>query len=348
MHMARSAKGGRIGDVLVDCGKLTREQADHVAAMQNERGMRFGDAAVELGLMSAEDFQLMQIVHGAEGSRVGDILVNSGRLTREQADIVAAMQNEQGMRFGEAAIKLRAINPCDLQFALARQYGYACFDESDAPVSGELATICQPLGQQAEALRALRSELALRWFGGEPNRSRLAVVGSEAGCGRSYLAANLAVVFSHLGARTLLVDADMRHPSQHRLFNLDNRFGLSSILANRSNRRELIRQSSLSGMSAVLDLSVMTAGPQPPNPQELLGRKCFAAFLDEIDDDFDVIILDTPPAAHYADAKTIAVRAQGALLATRKNQTSLRDASRLCTSLAELRVTVVGSVLSEF
>jgi chain length determinant protein tyrosine kinase EpsG len=283
----------------------------------------------------------------ADAGRLGDVLVGSGKLTREQAETVAASQHENARRFGAMAIKLGLIGAEDLQFALATQYGYGYLNRRDARTSPELVAICQPLGAQAEALRALRSELALRWFTAAPGRKRLAVVGVEAECGRSWLAANLAVGFSHLGARTLLIDADLRNPRQHRLFNLDNRFGLSSVLANRASR-DLKRLSSLVGLSALLDLTVLTAGPQPPNPQELLGRKAFAGFLDEIDRDYDVILFDTPPGREYADARTIAVRAEGVLLATRKDRTSLRDAERFCGGLRELGVTVVGSSLADF
>jgi receptor protein-tyrosine kinase len=347
--LGRSAKSIRTRDMLIRAARLAREQPDNAAAMPGEHGVRPADAVVEMGVMTTEDAPLLHVAHAAESNRLGDILVNTGKLAREKAEDIAGLQRECGMRFGEAAMHLRLVSVRDLEFALARQYGYACLNRGpDARVSSELVAICQPLGRQAEALRALRSELALRWFAGEPKRSRLAVVSAEAGCGRTYLAANLAVAFAQLGVRTLLIDADMRHPRQHRLFNLDNRFGLSSVLASRGSGSEVIRQASLRGMSTALDLSVLTAGPWPPNPQELLGRKRFSSFLDEVDDAFDVIIFDTPAALDYADAKTIAVRAQGALLATRKHHTGLRHAARLCTALSQLRVTVVGSVLGEF
>ena len=98
--------------------------------------------------------------------------------------------------------------------------------------SEELVAAYQPFSQQVEALRALRSQLMMRWFN-ETNKS-LAVVTANAGEGGSYLASNLAVMFSQLGERTLLIDANMRNPRQHIIFNLKENRGLSDILAGRA------------------------------------------------------------------------------------------------------------------
>ncbi len=273
---------------------------------------------------------------------IGAILVDSGKLTLDEAEPIIKLQKERNLRFGEAAIQLGILSEDDIRFALARQYRYPYLLRGNSGVSEELVAAYQPFSPQVEALRALRSQLMLRWFTGEPNRRILSMVSAGSKEGRSYLAANLAVVFSQLGERTLLIDADMRRPRQHKLFNLENQSGLSSILSNRGDANTIQR------IPSFIDLSILPAGPTPPNPQELLGRSTFTSLLNTVSPDFDVILIDSPPAAQYADANIIAIRSGGALVATRQNSTSLRDAQQLAGSLSDMGVVMVGSVLSTF
>ena len=192
-----------------------------------------------------------------------------------------------------------------------------------------------------EQLRALRSQLMLRWFDAEAQRKALAIVSPGNGEGRSFIAANLAIVFSQLGERTLLIDADLRTPRQHELFRLGNNAGLSGLLAARPNAAAVVRIPSLLG------LSVLPAGAIPPNPQELLGRPAFIETLHTLSRDFDVVIIDTPAASKYADSQTIAVRAGAALMLARKNQSSLPDMAQLARSLQQSGATLLGSVLND-
>ena len=274
------------------------------------------------------------------GSSIGAILVDSGKLTIEAAERILRLQKEQGLLFGDAALQLGLLTNEDIQFALARQYDYPYLLKGDGEVSSELVAAFQPFSPQVEALRALRSQLMLRWFTGQQERRALAIVSPARGEGRSYLAANLAVVFSQLGEHTLLIDADMRNPRQHALFGLENRTGLSSIIG----RGEV---SNIHRIPSFKDLSLLTAGPQPPNPQELLGRPPFAKLLAELAAEFDVVIIDTPATDEYGDARAIAVRAGGALMVARKKETRVADLRELVKQLTQSGVAVVGSVLNE-
>ena len=274
------------------------------------------------------------------GSSIGAILVDSGKLTIEAAERILRLQKEQGLLFGDAALQLGLLTNEDIQFALARQYDYPYLLKGDGEVSSELVAAFQPFSPQVEALRALRSQLMLRWFTGQQERRALAIVSPARGEGRSYLAANLAVVFSQLGEHTLLIDADMRNPRQHALFGLENRTGLSSIIG----RGEV---SNIHRIPSFKDLSLLTAGPQPPNPQELLGRPPFAKLLAELAGEFDVVIIDTPATDEYGDARAIAVRAGGALMVARKKETRVADLREIVKQLTQSGVAVVGSVLNE-
>jgi chain length determinant protein tyrosine kinase EpsG len=281
-------------------------------------------------------------INPLEASRsIGAILIDTGKLALGDVERILLAQREQGLRFGETAVGLGLLSIQDIQFALARQYDYPYLLPGQGEVSAELVAAYEPFSHKVEALRALRSQLMVRWFTGEDERRTLAVVSPGRGEGRSYLAANLAVVCSQLGERTLLIDADMRRPRQHLLFNLDNRSGLSSILSNRGQDSDIRR------IPSFMDLSVLCAGPIPPNPQELLGRSQFARLLEQVAKEFDVILIDTPATTEYADIQTIAVRASGALLLARVRQTRASDLRELAATLARSGVAVVGSVLNE-
>ena len=195
---------------------------------------------------------------------VGQLLLDAGKLNPAGAERVLQLQQKEKLRFGEAALKLGLINEADLHHALAKQFDYAYLTPGDGHFSPDLVAAYQPFSLQVERLRALRGQLMLRWF--STGHKALAITGIHPGDGASYLTANLAVVFSQLGERTLLIDADLRHPRQHVLFNLGHRPGFSDMLAGRAGLSAVTRIPNL------LNLSVLTAGTVPPNPAELLSR----------------------------------------------------------------------------
>lgn len=273
---------------------------------------------------------------------IGTILVESGKLTAEQVEQITRVQKELGLRFGDAAKELGLLTDEDLDFAHARQYGYPCLRRGESHVAAEVVAAYQPQDPRVETLRALRSQLMLRWFAAEAGRKNLAIVSPGRGEGRSYLAANLAVVFSQLGQNTLLIDADMRNGCQHKLFAVKNDVGLSGVLSGRSTTAPLLR---LTGLTA---FTILTTGPQAPNPQELLGRDIFTRLLDRFATMFDVVIIDTPAGTDYADAQVIAAHTRGALMVARKDHTALAGATEFADNLRELDVSLVGAVLNQF
>lgn len=276
----------------------------------------------------------------AGGRSIGAILIDTGRLSTEDAERILRLQKEQGKRFGDAAIELGVLTEDDIRYALASQFDYPYLPPGDNSLSHELVAAYKPFSPVVEQLRALRSQLMLRWFDGEAERKALAIISPGAGEGRSFIAANLAIVFSQLGERTLLIDADLRTPRQHELFKLGNSAGLSGLLAGRANTDAVVRVPSLLG------LSVLPAGAVPPNPQELLGRAAFVETLYSLGRDYDVIIIDTPAASEYADAQTITARAGAGLMLARKNQSSIPDIVELTRSLQQSGATLVGSILN--
>ena len=275
---------------------------------------------------------------------LGGILIDSGLLKPEDAERVLHVQKEQNLRFGDAAVRLGLLTKADIQYALSRQFAYAYLRQTPGdkkPVSEELVAAYQPFSPRVDQLRSIRSQLMLRWFDKADQRQVLTIVGTERGEGRSHLAANLAVVFSQLGERTLLVDADMRNPRQHELFYLENKIGLSTVLSGRSREDAIVRIPDLAG------LCVLPGGPTPPNPLELLNRLNFDEFMIQVKSMFDVIIIDTPAMSVGEDAAMIAVRTGAALAVARSSRTKVVEFSELVQGLMNAGVTVVGSVLND-
>jgi chain length determinant protein tyrosine kinase EpsG len=270
---------------------------------------------------------------------IGEILVSVGRISPDDAERIYQEQRKQKTRFGETAMALGLATEADIQFALSHQFRYPYLQRGESKVSETIVAAYNPFSPQVEALRAIRSQLMLRWFG--PGRRALAIVSPGHGEGRSWFAANLAVVFSQLGARTLLIDTDLRDPTLHRLFGISNRNGLSSILGGRATGNIVFRVPSL------VDLSILPSGPVPPNPQELLTRPLLDRMVAQLSNSFDVILIDTPSSARYAESVAIASRAGGALIVCRQNQTRMRDFIALRSRLRDSNVVVAGSVLND-
>lgn len=272
---------------------------------------------------------------------LGAMLIDSGKLTPDDGERILRYAKEKGVRFGDAAVALRLATAEDVQQALARQFDYPYLVPGESDVARSVVAAWSPFSAQVESLRALRTQLLLRWFTGEPERRSLAVVSTARGDGRSYLAANLAVVFSQMGEHTLLIDGDLRSPSQHALFGLRNGVGLSTILSDRADVQVVQR------VPAFVDLSVLPAGPTPPNPLELLGKPRFADLMRALGKEYDVIIVDTPAAADGTDFQMVARNASGALLVARRNRTLAAATRRLAGALSAAGTALVGAVLNE-
>jgi protein-tyrosine kinase len=270
-------------------------------------------------------------------SRLGTVLRNAHLLTEEQIAKVERYAAENRMRFGQAAVALGYIDQPTLDRALATQFDLSV-DESG--IVGEPIAYTDPHSRAAEDYRSIRNALALRWFKHPQGAQTLAVVSPQRHEGRSIMAANLAVCCAQVGFRTLLIDADMRNPSQHRLFNLEDRFGLSNYLAGRA------EENGFHQIPGLPSLSVMSAGGFPPNPQELLLRPMLHRLVAETRKHFEMVIFDTPAAESGSDYQIIGAEAVGALLVTRVQQTRTRSAKRLVESCRDFGIRIVGSAMA--
>jgi chain length determinant protein tyrosine kinase EpsG len=272
--------------------------------------------------------------------RIGSILAEDGKLGAEDIGRVMELQQTNGLRFGEAALRLGLITEDDLRCAVAKQYDLPHLLPGNESISKELVVAYEPFHPRAEEMRVLRTQLLMRWSKAGVRHRALAIASPGAGEGRSYVAANLAVVFSQLGERTLLIDADLRTPRQHRIFNVPDRVGLAAVLSGRADRSAVVPVREFGR------LSLLPAGVPPPNPQELLSRPVLGFFLQEMWTEFDVILFDTPPAKRYADAQNVAFRAGNAVMLARKDHTRLADTASIIRELSDTGVRVAGTVFN--
>jgi len=276
------------------------------------------------------------------GRAIGAILVDQGRLSAGEVEQIQQFAGENGVRFGDAAMQLQMLTQNDIDLAIAQQFNYPILRRGgEGGVADDVVAAYLPQSEMVEPLRVLRSQLSLRWVS-DPDRKILAVTSPGRGEGRSWLAANLATVFAQNGERTLLIDADMRHPRQHQLFNLNNAVGLSALLTGRAGREIVSR------IHSHLRLFVLPAGILPPNPQELLGRKVFDLVLDLFAGQYDLIIMDTPAASEAADAQILASRAGAAIMLARRNHTRHAELRMGMQNLVQAGVNVLGSVMNDF
>lgn len=274
-----------------------------------------------------------------ESRSIGSIIQEAHKLSAEQVERVLSHQRQHGTLFGEAAVALGLVRHDDVLWALSQQFQYP--NALSRELDRELVTAVQPFSPQAEVFRSLRSQVVMRLAAQGQPQPAIAVVSPEPGDGKTFLAANLAIAFSQLGGRTLLLDADMRNPRLHQLFGIDNASGLSHILSGRETTRVV------HPVAELPSLYVLPVGTLPPNPLELIERPAFALLLRDLQTKFDHIVVDTPAASHGADGSVIAARCGAALVVARSGRSHLRGLEGLVAFLRAGPAQIVGAMLNE-
>ncbi|WP_285889722.1 CpsD/CapB family tyrosine-protein kinase [Neobacillus niacini] len=176
-----------------------------------------------------------------------------------------------------------------------------------------LITIFDSKSPISEQYRTIRTNIQFSSIDNEV--SSLMVTSSGPGEGKSTTVANLAVVFAQQGKKVLLIDADMRKPTVHYTFNFTNTVGLTSVLTKQVTLDQAVKGSSEN------NLFVLTSGPIPPNPAELLSSQAMAQFFEDVKEYFDLIIFDTPPLLAVTDAQILANKCEGTLLVVSSGKT---------------------------
>lgn len=207
------------------------------------------------------------------------------------------------------------------------------------PGEGQLYSVSQPKSPAAEAIRLLRTNLEFA-SAADPIRS-LIVTSPGPGEGKSTTTANLAVTMAQAGLWTVIVDADLRRPTQHRIFGVSNEQGLTSLLTHPDQPWEQSAQ-----MLDIPGLFIVPSGPIPPNPSDLLSSTRFKQMMEKISSQVDVVLIDSPPILVASDALAISAHTDGVLLVCQSHGTRVDALRQAASTLQGAGSRIVGVVMN--
>lgn len=201
-----------------------------------------------------------------------------------------------------------------------------------------LIALLNPRSPVTESYRALRTNID---FSSVDEQTRVIMV-TSAGPeeGKSTVVGNLAVTYAQDERRVLLIDADMRKPTVHRTFQLSNRYGLSSFLSRQIDLENAIQE------SGVPNLNVMTAGPIPPNPAEMLNSNSMTKLMEQLRENYDVVLIDTPPILAVTDAQLLASKSDGVLMVINAGKVKKEVVLKAKENLTRVNARMLGVVLN--
>jgi protein-tyrosine kinase len=291
-------------EVIAQC-RFTPEQVAHLVRERQRGKLSFVEAAVQLGFITQSE-----LISALEAAR--EII------TRRDPGVVERMVRRSKKATMAVTKKPPILVKASTELILAH--------DQDNP--------------RSERIRALRTELMLLNQVGTL-ATPLALLSPGASEGRSQLTAELAIAFSQLGQRTLLVDADLRRPRQHVLFHAQNDWGLAQVLGAGGAATPF-------GVEGLPQLSLMTSGRTVPNPLELLSDGRFERLLMSWRSNYEFILIDTPPVSDFADGLLIASLATQVLALSRANKTAHDAMREMLRRLAATQSRILGAVISHF
>lgn len=189
-----------------------------------------------------------------------------------------------------------------------------------------------------EAYNSIRTNL---FFTQQGEKCPIFVVTSPtANNGKTINSANLAINFAQMGKKTLVIDADMRNPSLHKLFSLSSRNGLSEILAGLTDNITVTK-------TGIENLSILTSGKIPPNPTELLSSPRMDKLLDFVKEHYDCVFIDTPPINIVTDATVFAQKTTGYILIVKTDTTNVPELKASVTTLQSINANILGFIIND-
>ncbi|WP_421535700.1 CpsD/CapB family tyrosine-protein kinase [Priestia sp. D3YE.R1] len=195
-----------------------------------------------------------------------------------------------------------------------------------------------PKDPVAEQYRTIRTNI--QFSNVDQEIKTIVVTSSGAEEGKSTTTSNLATVYAQQGLNVLLIDADLRKPTGHYTFRLENHIGLTNVLTRQSTLAQAVQE------SEIPHLSVLTSGPIPPNPSELLASAQMVELLKEMKEQFDMVIFDTPPILAVADAQILANQVDGTILVVSSGKTEKDAALKSKELLSNAQGKLLGVVLN--
>ena len=219
--------------------------------------------------------------------------------------------------------------------------GYVAQFARPSKPGGQLRTGIDPHSRESEAYRSMRTNITFSMGAEGPAKKRLLVTSPGPGEGKSTTAANLAVVFGLAGSRVALLDADLRRPTQHRIFGIPNTSGLTNLLANKEvNLAQAVHR------TAFERVWLLPSGPIPANPSELLGSGRMGELLAALEQHFDIIVLDTPPALAVTDPAVLSSVVTASVVVVQQGKTRTNELKSAVQRLAVAGKPIAGVVIN--
>ena len=305
------------------------------AAEIDETGVFPWDVHDALVLLHGLSNDIVQGIHELTRSlnlSFGDAALHSGSVTHEQLEEALEWVRRRAIK-QDAGIIEKA-----LRRKSSQRRELVVWEGPKLRPSKQLIVAHDALHPRSESIRSLATELLMR-----TRNSGGAVIALLSPCaaeGRTQLAGELSIALAQLGRRTLLVDADLRRPRLHILFGAENDVGLSQALEGSEVR--------LNGIEALPQLALLTSGPLPPNPLELLSGTRFDQLVVEWRRNFEYILLDTPPASKSSDAIAVAGAVGNVLMLSRANITPFSDLKEMSRKLASTHARTLGAIIGKF
>lgn len=206
-------------------------------------------------------------------------------------------------------------------------------------MKSNLVTLTDSKSVAAEAYRTLRTNIQFSSYDQEVRV--ITVTSSRPEEGKSTVACNMAITFAENGKKVLLVDTDLRRPTVHKRFKLPNSLGIVNVIMNMEMLHEVVHHDVTEG------LDIITSGVIPPNPSELLGSRKFQRFIDEMRDQYDTIILDSPPLLAVTDAQILTTLSDGTVVVVQHGVTKKDEISQAKDLLEKVKGNILGVVLSQ-
>ena len=201
-----------------------------------------------------------------------------------------------------------------------------------------IISLSNPKSPEAEAYRTLRTNLQFSTV--DHALQTILVTSPNAAEGKTTTVCNLAVSFAQIGKKVLIIDGDLRRPRLHTYLGLSNTVGISNVLTQNLPVQEAMKE-------AMLDIQVLTCGPIPPNPAELLNSNRLKELLNQLKQHFDIILIDTPPVGVVTDAAILSTLVDGTLMVVASHQTESDQAVRAMKLLQTVGAKVLGTVLTK-
>jgi protein-tyrosine kinase len=201
-----------------------------------------------------------------------------------------------------------------------------------------LITLTSPKSPISEQYRTIRTNIQFSTV--DRSIRSILVTSSGPGEGKSTTSANLAVVFAQQGKKVLFIDADMRKPTVHYTFRLDNHVGLTNVLTKQTSLEYAVKSTEQE------NLDVLTSGPIPPNPAELLGSRSMEELLKQAFTQYDLVLFDTPPVLVVTDAQILANLCDGIVLVVSSGKTEIEAAQKAKEALTNAKGKLLGVVLN--